>query len=62
MLTLTGELLQTGLELLVVCSCGSVDDLLLPPSGSLATNADLGLELLQLLLVHFELCNHLELY
>ena len=62
MLTLTGELLQTGLELLVVCGGGPVHDLLLPPGGSLASDADIGLQLLQLLWVHFELCNHLELY
>ena len=35
-------------------------DLLLPPGGALAADPDIGLHLLQLLRVHFEICNHLQ--
>ena len=46
------QLFERGLKLLVIGGGGSVDDLLLAPGGALATDANLGLQLLQLLRVH----------
>lgn len=40
------------MKLLVVGGGGAVDDLLLPPGCAFAADADLGLQLLQLLLIH----------
>ena len=46
------QFLQGGLKLLVVGGGGPVHDLLLAAGGALATDANLGLELLQLFGVH----------
>ena len=57
----TWEFLKARLQLLVICRGCPVDNLLLPPDGALATDPHLGLQHLKLLLVHFDLWNHLKI-